>query len=129
MLEKQERLAVLILVAVLAVCAISAFVLETLGKEPFARQYDPGLPDGTLVAWEGIVQKIIRVSQGSSLIMDVSGVQVYVPSPVAPGLPEENDRITLYGVIQTWKGKREILVTDGKDIRIVAESQGKNLHS
>lgn len=129
MLERQERQAVLILVAVLIICGIATLALERVGKAPFAQPYDSQLPDGTLVAWEGIIQKITPVSQGSSLIMDVGGVTVFVSSPPVPVSPAEGDRIALYGVMQTWKGKKEILVSEGTDIRIIAVSQGKNLRS
>ena len=129
MLEKQERLAVLILVAVLIVCGGVTWVLETMGKEPFSQRYSPDLSDGTLVDWDGVVQKITPVGSGSSLIMDVGGVQVFTSASTGSDSLTIGDHISLYGEVQTWKGKREIMVSDETDIRIISESQGKNLRS
>ena len=129
MLEKQERLAVLILVVVLVVCGGGTLVLDSMGKEPFSQRYSPDLSDGTLVDWDGIVQKITPVGLGSSLIMDVGGVQVFTSAFNGSDSLTKGDHISLYGEVQTWKGKREIMVSDEKDIRIISESQGKDLRS
>lgn len=129
MLERQERLAVLILGVVLFICAGGTFVFETLGKESFSRPFSPDLPDGTLVSHEGTVQKVSRVGEGNSIILDIVGIQVFIPAASDMSIPDPGDRVSLLGIIQTWKGKREIVVSEGEDFRIVEKFQGKNLHS
>lgn len=129
MFERQERLALMILGVVLLICTGGAVVFEMLGKEPFSQPFSPDLPDGTLVSHEGTVQKVSRVGEGSSIILDIAGVQVFIPVAPEGGIPDPGDRISLLGTVQTWKGKREIVVSEGKDFRILEKSQGKNLHS
>jgi len=128
MLEKQERIAVLILFVVLITCGFGTWILDGMGKEPFARNYTPQSPEGSLVEWQGVVQKATSAGSGIS-ILTVGGVQVFLSSTVEMTQIREGDLVSLYGKVQTYKGKREILVSDPADIRIIAESQGKDLRS
>ncbi|MFH0966156.1 MAG: hypothetical protein V1862_00520 [Methanobacteriota archaeon] len=128
MLEKQERIAVLILFAVLIICGIGTWIFDDMGKEPFACNYTPQIPEGSLVEWQGIVQKATSTGSGISFLT-VGGVQVFLTSAVGMNQVKEGDLVVLYGKVQTYKGKREIVVSDSADIRILAESQGKDLRS
>ncbi|PKL60293.1 MAG: hypothetical protein CVV33_03415 [Methanomicrobiales archaeon HGW-Methanomicrobiales-4] len=126
MLEKQERIAVLILFVVLIACGIGTWIFDGMGKDPFARNYTSESPEGTLVEWQGIVQKVTFTGSGTS-ILTVGGVQVFLSSAVGITPVKEGDLVSLYGTVQMYKGKREILVSDSADIRINAEFQAKDL--
>ena len=128
MLEKQERIAVLILLIVLMICGIGTWILDGVGKEPFATNYTPQSSEGSLVQWQGIVQKVISAGSGTQ-ILTIGGTSVFLSSGSGSIQITEGDIVALYGTVQTYKGKKEIVVSDSADIRIIAESQGKNLRS
>jgi len=121
MIERQERTALLILLVVLLSCGIFAWVGEGVGKSPFARNYSSQAQEGELVSYLGIVQKISPTATGGNLILDMDGVTVFIPSP-ASSLVEvtQGDLVRLFGIVQIWKGKREILVRDPGDLTVLA---------
>ena len=57
-----------------------------MGKEQFSTEYQAGMADGTLVRWEGVVGSVYH-AQGGSIIMDVSGVSIFIPAS-AGDIPE-----------------------------------------
>jgi hypothetical protein len=126
MLEKQERIAVLILLIVLMICGIGTLVLDGMGKVQFAQNYTLQSPEGTLVAWDGIVQKVTLTGSGSGILL-VNGVQVFLSSTNSGSQVQEGDLVNLYGTVQIYKGKREILVSNPDDFRIITGSQGRDL--
>lgn len=128
MLEKQERIAVLILSVVLITCGVGTWIFDGMGKEPFAINYTPQTSEGSLVAWQGIVQKAISTGSGTR-ILTVGGVQVFLSSAVGINQVKEGDLVSLLGTVQTYKGKREILVSGSDDIKIISGSQGRDLRS
>jgi len=130
MIERQERTALLILLVILISCSIFAWVGEGVGKGPFARNYTSQSQEGELVSFQGIVQKVTHTATGENLILDMGSVSIFIPSP-ATGMVEisPGDLIRVYGTVQIWKGKREILVKDPGDLTVLAGPQGKNLHS
>lgn len=128
MFEKQERIAILILLVVLAICAAGTVMLEGMGKEPFATRYTQQTSEGSLVTWQGIVQQVTPVSSGAR-ILTVSGVPVFLSSAAGGVQVQAGDQVVVYGKVQVFKGKREILVSDQADIEVTAGSQGKNLRS
>lgn len=130
MLERQEKIAFLLIGAVLCICVISALTLNAVGKAPFAQNFSPSSSEGSLVFYEGVVQKVVVVGSGNSLIVYSGPVQIFIPSSVAQGITmAPGDIISLYGTVQTWKGKREILVENHDDITVTAGSSVRNLRS
>nr|WP_319579588.1 hypothetical protein [uncultured Methanospirillum sp.] len=130
MIERQERTALLILLVILISCGIFAWVGEGVGKGPFARNYTSQSQEGELVSFQGIVQTVTHTATGENLILDLGGVTIFIPSPAA-GMAEisQGDIIRVYGTVQIWKGKREILVKDPGDLTVLVGPQGKNLRS
>ncbi|HWQ64200.1 MAG TPA: hypothetical protein VN429_07270 [Methanospirillum sp.] len=130
MIERQEQTALLILCLVFLSCAVFTWIGEGVGKGPFAQNYTSQSPEGVLVSHQGIVQKVTATATSGNLILDMGDVSVFISSSAA-GMTNvsKGDFIQVYGIVQIWKGKREILVKDSGDITIVAVSQGKNLRS
>jgi hypothetical protein len=130
MIERQERTALLILFLLFIACALFTWIGEGVGKGPFAQDYTSQSPEGALVSYQGIVEKVTATATGGNLILDMGNVSVFISSPAA-GMTNvsSGDFIHVYGIVQIWKGKREILVKDSEDITIVAVSQVKNLRS
>lgn len=121
MIERQERTALLILLVVLLSCGIFAWICEDLGKSPFAHNYTTDSPEGTLVSHQGIVLKATPTTSGGNTILDVEGVQVFIPGSAAGKVEvTAGDKVLLFGIVQIWKGKREILVKDPEDLTILS---------
>lgn len=119
-LVRQEKIAILILVMVLAIVLASTGILEILGKGVFSRPYSPECADGELVYHEGVVEEQSSTATGGHKILVVSGIRVFIPSSsVKEGWPKVGDTVSLYGVVQTFRGEREILIRAPGDIKQV----------
>lgn len=119
-LERQEKTAIGILMVVTLVCLAGTLLLDGIGKEQFSKEYIPGMADGTLVRFEGVIGSL-HVAAGGSVMLEVSGVSVFIP--VSAGtIPDirEGSGIRMIGTIQHWKGKEEILVEDAGDIQLIS---------
>ena len=53
MLGKEEKIALLLLIGITVVSLVSYLVLESVGKGPFATQYEENSKDGSLVSLQG----------------------------------------------------------------------------
>jgi DNA/RNA endonuclease YhcR with UshA esterase domain len=52
------------------------------------------------------------------MIMVVNNLSVFVPAQIAQGIiVQKGDRILVYGLVQTYRGKKEIVVNSAGDIR------------
>ncbi len=120
MLVRQERIAAMLLVGVAVVVIGAHLVLDSVGKQPFARTFTNTSADGELVTAEGTVSQATLTRSGGHLILSMDEVTVFIPAQAAEGLTvHKGDRISVYGTVQTYQGKKEILVSSGRDIRII----------
>ena len=120
MFVRQERVAALLLVGVAVVVIGEHLVLDSVGKQPFARTFTNASADGELVMVEGTVSQATLTRSGGHLVLSLDEVSVFVPAQAAEGLTvHKGDRISVYGTVQTYQGKKEILVNSGRDIRIM----------
>ncbi|PWR73534.1 hypothetical protein ACKUB1_04700 [Methanospirillum stamsii] len=119
-LFQQEWIAVWILVLVTGVCLAGTILLDGIGKEPFTKEYMPGMADGTLVRYSGVAGQVTHVTGGSAML-EVSGVKIFIPASagIIPDI-REGSGVSLIGVVQHWKGAEEILIEDSTDIRIIS---------
>ncbi|HWQ67430.1 MAG TPA: hypothetical protein VN372_11235 [Methanospirillum sp.] len=129
MLERQERSAVLVLILVMVACGCATVIFSALGKEPFVVDYSPDIRDGTLVRYQGVISHITETRTGGSLILELSGTVVFISPAPQDLLIAQEDSIRVFGIAQTYKGKREIMVSDPADVVVLERSQGKNLRS
>lgn len=120
MLERQEKTALFVLVGVVAVVLAVHFLFGAVARPLVATPYSEEVPDGTLVVLEGGIDEIRKTTSGGHLILTINDTQVFLPQNVAAALElHENDSITLYGIAQTYRGKKEILVTSTADIQVL----------
>jgi len=121
MLEHQERVAFLVLIGV-AITVISAnAVLGALGKQPFARPFSETVPDGELVMAEGNISQVAITHSGGNMVIEMENVSVFIPAQLADGLRiQKGDPIRVYGTVQTYQGKKEILLGSRDDLRVLA---------
>jgi len=127
MFGKQERIAVLIMTVVLIICGVATVTLESIGKEPFAQNYTAQSPEGSLVILQGVVQEVTPLSSGTFNLLTINGIPVFLTQKAAKIQVTQGSLVSLCGIVQTYKGKKEVVVSDPEDIRIIAESQEKNL--
>ncbi len=120
MFEHQERVAVLLLVGVAMAVLMAHFVLAGLGKQPFARPFTTSSPDGELVVVDGQVDQISLTNSGGHMTVRVNNLSIFLPSQVVQKVSlKKGDRISAYGIVQTYRGKKEIVVSAAEDIRIL----------
>jgi hypothetical protein len=118
MFERQERLAILLLVGV-AVAVISAhLVLTYLGKQPFAHPFSETSADGELVFTEGRIDQITLTKDDGYAIIRMANTSLFTQSQYVRSLGLQNgERVSVYGIVQTYHGKKELVINAAEDIR------------
>jgi hypothetical protein len=119
MLGRQERMAIALLlgVAVLVMAAHGLFTL--IGKQPFARPFTNNSVDGELVFIEGTIDQATLTKNGGHITLRIRNTSVFIPAPAARGLAfQKGQNVSLYGVVETYRGEKEIVVNSAGDIRI-----------
>ncbi|AGB03678.1 hypothetical protein Metfor_2690 [Methanoregula formicica SMSP] len=119
MFMRQERIALLLLVGVAVVVITANSALTLIGKEPFARPFSGDSPDGELVVIEGTVSRVNLIENGGHLTLLVANTTIFVPAPVAQGrVIHRNDTVRAFGIVETYRGNKEIVVSNTDDLRI-----------
>jgi DNA/RNA endonuclease YhcR with UshA esterase domain len=119
MLERQERLAIILLFGVAIVVIAAHLVLTGVGKQPFARPFTNNSVDGELVFIEGSVDQITLTKSGGHMTIMMNNLSIFLPAQVVQGVDlQKGDRISVYGTVQTYRGKKEIMVSSAEDIRM-----------
>lgn len=120
MLTRQERNA-FILLAFVTVAVITGFIIiESLGKSTFSTRFTHTSADGTLVRLEGTVDRLVITKNGADLILGVNGTPIFIPASSARGvLLKKGDMVRLYGIVQTYRGEKEIVVQQPGDIQLL----------
>ena len=125
MFERQERVAILLLVGVAITVIVAHVVLAGLGKQPFARPFTSSSSEGELVVVEGQIDQISLTKSGGHMTVSVNNLSIFLPAQVVQVVSlQKGDRISVYGVVQTYRGKKEIVVSAAEDVRILP---GKSL--
>jgi hypothetical protein len=118
MLERQERTALILLVAVTGTVLGAHLIFSAVAEPYFASPFSNTSRDGDLVILEGRVEELRVTAAGGHLMLEVAGVPVFIPGSVASGLDlHRNDSVVLRGVVQTYRGKKEIVVESPGDVR------------
>ncbi len=120
MFEHQERTAILILIGVAVVVIAGHLALSMLGKQPFAKPFSENSADGELVVMDGKIDQVSVIQNGGHLLLHVNNVSVFVPAQVADGLKTRSgDSVRLFGTVQTYRGKKEIILASKDDIQLL----------
>jgi hypothetical protein len=126
MFGRQERFAILLLLGVAFVVISAHLALGTLGKQPFAHIFAENSADGELVSASGIVEQISYTKNGGHLNVYLNTTTIFIPAHIAQDLILNNgDSISVYGVVQTYRGKKEIVVSSKKDIFVIPDNKEK----
>jgi DNA/RNA endonuclease YhcR with UshA esterase domain len=120
MLTRQERNAFILLAVVTLAVVAGSIIIESAGKSAFSTRFTSTSADGSLVLLEGNVDRLVITKNGADLILDVNGTSVFIPASSARGVSlKKGDKVRLYGVVQTYRGGKEIVVQQPGDIRLV----------
>jgi DNA/RNA endonuclease YhcR with UshA esterase domain len=120
MFERQERVAILLLVGVAIAVIVAHVVLAGLGKQPFARPFTTSSSDGELVVVEGQIDQITLIKNGGHMNVNVNNLSIFLPAHVVQAVSvQKGDRISVFGVVQTYRGKKEIVVSAAEDVRVI----------
>ena len=120
MFEHQERVAILLLLGVAVTVIVAHVVLAGLGKQPFARPFTNSSSDGELVFVEGPVDQITLTKSGGHMTVSVNNLSIFLPAQVVQGQSfQKGDTISVYGIVQTYNGKKEIVVSSAEDVQVI----------
>ena len=123
MFLREERIAILILLCTTAVILFVYATIELQGRQIYATEFDLTAPDGTLVRLSGVAERVVTTREGGHIIMNVNSVRVFVPASAAPREDiRQGDLVSLYGVVQTYQGQKEIVISSARDILILPPS-------
>ncbi|MDT8356877.1 MAG: hypothetical protein RQ758_00055 [Methanomicrobiaceae archaeon] len=118
-MEPQERTAIILLASILVAIACAHLLIESQGREAFARPYSPESSEGELVSIEGLVEERHTTASGGHLLLRVRGVRVFVPATALPDqIPSRGDAVLAIGTVQTFRGEREVVVERASDLSI-----------
>jgi len=118
--ERQERVAVLLLIVVAATVISAHLLLVSYGKQPFARPFANNSADGELVHIEGTIDQLALTRNGGHMTLQIQNITVFIPAQVAQDLAvQKGENISVYGVVETYQGKKEIVVSSADDVRPV----------
>ncbi len=120
MLARQERTALVLLFGVAVVVIAAHLILTGIGKAPFAHPFAESSPEGELVVVEGTIEQITPTGNGGHLNLKVNNLTVFLPAQVVQDISvRKGDRIQVYGTVQTYRGKREVVVNSAGDLRVI----------
>jgi len=127
MFGRQERVALLLLLGVACTVIIVHLMLTTVGKQPFAQPFTNNSADGELVFVGGTIDQIIITKNGGHMNLYIDAITIFVPAQIAQELTlQKGDSITVFEVVQTYRGKKEIVISSGKDISVIPVYTGNN---
>lgn len=119
MLMRQERMALLLLVGVAVTVITAHAVISLIGRQSFAHPFTPGSADGELVTVEGKVERATIIENGGHLALMVNNITVFIPATAARNVSvHKGDTILAYGIVQTYRGNKEIVIDSAEDFHI-----------
>ncbi len=119
MLTRPERRAVMIMTFVILLLAALYAGTMILFPDGGAVSYQDDRADGTLVYLEGVVFDTKITSTGGHLIVNVSGVDVFVSNGGSESALLPGDRVRVVGLVDTYAGTKEIAVNSIDEITIL----------
>ena len=115
----QERTAVFLIFGVIILLAVSSYLIETAGKETFAAPFSETLEDDTLAVLRGTITAATNTKTGGHLMLTVNTTAVFIPDGALDDPKNAiGDHVRVIGTVQTYQGKKEILVGSPEDVVI-----------
>ena len=118
MFERQERLAILLLIGVAVAVITAHLVLGSFGKQPFSKPFTNNSADGELVYVEGTVDQVALTKTGGHMNLQIDSLTIFIPAQATRNLTiKKGANISVYGIVETYRGKKEIMVSSAEDTR------------
>ena len=118
MFERQERLAILLLIGVAVAVIAAHLVLGSFGKQPFSKPFTNNSADGELVYIEGTVDQVALTKTGGHMNLQIDSLTIFIPAQATRNLTiKKGANISVYGIVETYRGKKEIMVSSAEDTR------------
>ena len=119
MIIRQERIA-LVLLCVVSVAVITALIILTsIDKRDIASEFTPLSREGTLVHLQGQVDEVRATKTGGHIAASVNNTAIFIPAEVAGTVTlHPGDLVSLYGIVETYRGEKEVVVNSPRDIII-----------
>lgn len=113
---REEKVAISLLLAVVAVCGLLCLVLEDAGKESFASPYSQDSGEGDLVVFDGVVERVAYTNTGGHIIIDSGDAAIFIKNGAGSGLsPEPGMSVHAVGTLENYKGELEIYISNPSD--------------
>lgn len=126
MLVSQERLTLLLLLGVIGAVMGIHLLITALGPGYFAHPFSSEAHDGDLVSLQGPVGPVTRTATGGHLLFPVDGITVFVPAETAAGIQvQQGEEVLVFGTVQVYQGKKEVMVRGPEAIRVLSPSAGQ----
>src|SRR4030042_4072896 len=120
MLERQERTAMVLLLVIVILVIAAHLTLGLIGKQPFARSFTNNSMEGDLVTAGGTIDHLVITQNGGHLNVYTDSVTIFIPAQVVQEVTlKKGEVISVDGIVQTYRGKKEIVVSDAQDIFVV----------
>jgi len=120
MFERQERVAILLLIGVAVAVIAAHLILGSLGKQPFSKPFTNNSADGELVHVEGTIDQVALTRTGGHMTLQIKNLTIFIPAQAARDLTvKKGANISVYGIVETYRGKKEIMVSSAEDIRFI----------
>ena len=117
MLGRQERLAIFLLLGVAVTVIVAHLALDQIGKRAFATNFSEQSQEGDLVIVSGTIDTVTLTRTGGHCILVVNNLSVFIPNQIAAGQSfPHGTKITVIGTVQTYQGKKELMVQSASDI-------------
>jgi DNA/RNA endonuclease YhcR with UshA esterase domain len=122
MFERQERVAFLLLIGVAVAVIAAHMILGSFGKQPFSKPFTNNSADGELVHIEGTIDQVALTKTGGHMTLEINNITIFVPAQAARDLKvTKGANISAYGIVETYRGKKEIMVNSADDISFVKQ--------
>jgi DNA/RNA endonuclease YhcR with UshA esterase domain len=73
-----------------------------------------------MVHIEGTIDQISLTKNGGHMTLEINNLTVFVPAQAARDLTvTKGANISVYGIVETYRGKKEIMVNSAEDIHFV----------
>lgn len=119
MLESPEIKAIIILFGISVLLLGLHLALSAAGGAAFAVPWTPDAGDGSFVLLTGTVDDVRELS-GGHLLAGVNGTRVFIPATAAKGVVlAKGDRVQVTGTVQTYQGKKEVVVRAATDVVLI----------
>ena len=111
-------MAILLLIGVAVAVIAAHLVLGSFGKQPFSKQFKNNSADGELVYVEGTVDQVALTKTGGHMNLQIDSLTIFIPAQATRNLTiKKGANISVYGIVETYRGKKEIMVSSAEDTR------------